>query len=123
MVKIERMIKCVPEAKKDLTMFPTASIIFHVSDADRNMAGGDFVSVRAARCKKCHRRLLNAEAIAAGYGPVCFRSLFGKPLTAGRHAKREAVKIAKPRKAAGHQISVFEIEEASHVIDDGQEPR
>lgn len=85
----------------------------------------------AVRCKKCHRRLTSEEAKAAGYGPVCYRSLFGFQFTRSargrdkteRHAKREAIRTGRARKALEHQISIFEIEEGLDDAHDDETTR
>ena len=77
-----------------------------------------------ARCRKCHRKLKNAEAILVGYGPVCYRRLFGAGLpTPLANLEEKMLKSFRPRKAAGHQISFFEIEEENHATDNEQAAR
>ncbi len=74
-----------------------------------------------ARCRKCHRKLWNPEAIVVGYGPVCYRRLFGAaPPTPLAHLAEDKAASRRPRPSAGHQISFFEIEEECHVTDNQQ---
>ena len=65
---------------------------------------------KLARCRKCHRRLRKPEAIVVGYGPVCYRRLFGaSPPTPLANLAEKDVASRRPRRVAGHQISIFEI--------------
>jgi hypothetical protein len=36
--------------------------------------------IKMAKCEHCNRTLTDVDSIAVGYGPVCYKKLFGKPL-------------------------------------------
>lgn len=71
------------------------------------------MTVRATRCRVCHRPLISAEARLAGIGPVCFKRFFGKPLPrlaaqpapAGRRARKAPV----PRPAEEMQVTIDDL--------------
>lgn len=50
-----------------------------------------------ARCKRCHRVLITAEAVEAGYGAVCFRKMFGKPLPSAKEPRAPRAPSSKSR--------------------------
>lgn len=50
-----------------------------------------------ARCKRCHRVLISAEAVEAGYGAVCFHKMFGKPLPSAKAPKAPRAPSSKSR--------------------------
>lgn len=76
-----------------------------------------------ARCRKCHRKLTNADAIVIGYGPVCYRKLNGiSPKATSASAQNKTSRSYRPRKVAGHQISFFD-EEVSYGSLDQQTAR
>ena len=76
-----------------------------------------------ARCKACRRRLTSTEAISAGFGPVCYRRLFGRSLSYSvKSSEKGQSKIKKPRVSARmripvNQISVFDTQEDQHGTD------
>ena len=76
-----------------------------------------------ARCKACRRRLTSSEAISAGFGPVCYRRLFGRSLSYSvKGSEKGQSKIKKPRVSARmripvNQISVFDTQEVQHGTD------
>lgn len=78
---------------------------------------------KIVRCKACRRRLTSSEAITAGFGPVCYRKLFGRSLscsTKGSNTGQNKIKL--PRKSAKcripiNQISVFDMQEGRHGSD------
>jgi len=77
------------------------------------------VSTQIVRCAACKRRLTSATARAAGYGPMCFRKLFGKSIPRGakERKKRSTIKQNTVAQSEG-QISVFDLLE---VINNAQE--
>jgi len=76
-----------------------------------------------ARCRKCRRRLSSPEAVAAGFGPVCFRKMFGRSLSCSPVGSVSGhVRKIKPHTVSNHrvlanQISVFDMQEVSHGTD------
>ena len=76
-----------------------------------------------ARCRKCKRRLTNSDAIAAGYGPVCFRNLTGRSLAhvSTNSDKRQIIGMkshkTRGRHVLANQISVFDAQEGPHGTD------
>lgn len=77
----------------------------------------------AARCRKCRRRLTSPEAVAAGFGPVCFRRMFGhslshSPLGSDSGPSRKITPHnVSGRRVLANQISVFDVQEVSHGTD------
>lgn len=64
--------------------------------------------VTYAHCTRCGRRLKSPESMEAGYGPSCYRKLFGKSLprqavggTGGSHSNHLAAKQSEPVGAVG----------------------
>ena len=78
---------------------------------------------KIVRCRACRRRLTSSEAISAGFGPVCYRRLFGRSLSySAKGSERGQMKIKKPRKSARlrvsvNQISIFDTQEVQHETD------
>ena len=76
-----------------------------------------------ARCRACRRRLTSTEAISAGFGPVCYRRLFGRSLSYSvKGSDKGRSKVNQPRKSARmripvNQISVFDTQEVQHGTD------
>ena len=77
----------------------------------------------SARCKACRRRLTSQEAIAAGYGPVCYHRLFGKSLSSSltcpqkEHLKKSKSTNSSHSAAIVNQLSIFDIQEESDGTD------
>lgn len=65
------------------------------------------------RCKRCHRVLKTPESIAAGFGSVCYKKMFGNSehLSMSRNSKSRyhRAKTEISREVDG-QISIFELE-------------
>lgn len=76
-----------------------------------------------ARCRACRRRLTSTEAISAGFGPVCYRRLFGRSLSYSvKGSEKGQSKSKKSRVSARmripvNQISVFDTQEVQHGTD------
>lgn len=72
------------------------------------------MSTQIVRCAACKRKLTSTTARAAGYGPMCFRKLFGKAISQGvkERKKRSAIKQNTVAQSEG-QISVFDLLEAT----------
>lgn len=43
------------------------------------------------KCEHCNRTLSDADSMAVGYGPVCYKKLFGKPLKKKRTDKTKTI--------------------------------
>lgn len=56
-----------------------------------------------ARCKRCHRVLSTDAAKAAGYGAVCYRKMFGKPLPSGKEPRTSV----RSRRASSKKVPKF----------------
>ena len=75
------------------------------------------------RCRACRRRLTSSEAMAAGFGPVCYRRLFGCSLSHSvKGSNAGQAKVKKPRKSASrrvnvNQISIFDVQEGQRGTD------
>lgn len=65
-----------------------------------------------SRCRRCHRKLKTPEAIEVGFGSVCYKKLFGKPLKQSITGKRYSDcsdRSAVVQEVKG-QISIFDLE-------------
>ena len=75
------------------------------------------------RCKRCHRKLRDPEAIASGYGRKCYIKIFGKrPKTESTKPKQSrAVRIAvSGNEQLPGQLSIYDLEQKESAGPDGQ---
>lgn len=75
------------------------------------------------RCKRCHRKLKDPEAITSGYGRKCYIRVFGKKLKAEsiKPQQGRAVRItASENEQLPGQLSFYDLKQKESAGPDGQ---